>query len=131
MINRLQFGDILQVNSGKKAGRWYCKAKIPAEYRDAYKDSQATAWLGSGSLAGAQALLPTVKEKEQQRFLAKVAMYDPLLVAAKRLYGALFSNNDDITGRNLHVQPHSSQHHNDPCKRSNAYCSPSRRSVSI
>ena len=131
MIHRLQLGDILQVKSGKKAGRWYCKAKIPAEYRDAYKDSQATAWLGSGSLAGAQALLPTVKEKEQQRFLAKVAMYDPLLVAAKRLYGALFSNNDDITGRNLHVQPHSSQHYNDPCKRSNAYCSPSRRSVSI
>ena len=53
MIHRLQFGDILQVKSGKKAGRWYCKAKIPAEYRDAYKDSQATAWLGSGSQADA------------------------------------------------------------------------------
>ena len=34
MIHRLQFGDILQVKSGKKAGRWYCKAKIPVEYRD-------------------------------------------------------------------------------------------------
>ncbi len=131
MIHRLQLGDILQVKSGKKAGRWYCKAKIPTEYRDAYKDSQATAWLGSGSLAGAQALLPTVKEKEQQTFLAKVAMYDPLLVAAERLYDALFSNNDDITGRNLHVQPHPSQHHNDPYKRSDTCCSPSRRSVSI
>ncbi len=31
MIHRLQFGDILQVKSRKKAGRWYCKAKIPAE----------------------------------------------------------------------------------------------------
>ena len=86
MIHRLQFGDILQVKSGKKAGRWYCKAKIPAEYRDAYKDSQATAWLGSGSLADAQALLPTVKEKEQQKFLNKIAKYDPLLVAAECLY---------------------------------------------
>jgi hypothetical protein len=70
MIHRLQFGDILQVKSGKKAGRWYCKAKIPVEYRDAYKDSQATAWLGSGSLADAQTLLPKVKEKEQQKFLS-------------------------------------------------------------
>ena len=103
MIHRLQFGDILQVKSGKKAGRWYCKAKIPAEYRDAYKDSQATAWLGSGSLADAQALLPTVTEKEQQKFLAKVAKYDPLLVAAERLYDALFSNSDDITGKKLPV----------------------------
>ena len=103
MIYRLQFGDILQVKGGKKAGRWYCKAKIPAEYRDAYKDSQATAWLGSGSLADAQALLPTVKEKEQQKFLAKVAKHDPLLVAAERLYDALFSKSDDITGRNLPV----------------------------
>ena len=103
MIYRLQFGDILQVNGGKKAGRWYCKAKIPAEYRDAYKDSQATAWLGSGSLADAQALLPAVKEKEQQKFLDKVAKYDPLIVAAERLYDALFSNSDDITGRKLPV----------------------------
>ena len=103
MIYRLQFGDILQVKSGKKAGRWYCKAKIPVEYRDAYKDSQATAWLGSGSLADAQTLLPTVKEKEQQKFLAKVAKYDPLLVAAERLYDALFSNSDDITGKKLPV----------------------------
>ena len=103
MIHRLQFGDILQVKSGKKAGRWYCKAKIPVEYRDAYKDSQATAWLGSGSLADAQTLLPTVKEKEQQKFLAKVAKYDPLLVAAERLYDALFSNSDDITGKKLPV----------------------------
>ena len=103
MIYRLQFGDILQVKSGKKAGRWYCKAKIPVEYRDAYKDSQATAWLGSGSLADAQALLPKVKEKEQQKFLAKVAKHDPLLVAAERLYDALFSKSDDITGRNLPV----------------------------
>jgi hypothetical protein len=63
MIHRLQFGDILQAKSGKKAGRWYCKAKIPAEYRDAYKDSQATAWLGSGSLADAQALLPGGKRE--------------------------------------------------------------------
>ncbi|MDO7663341.1 MAG: hypothetical protein MUQ36_06995, partial [Planktomarina temperata] len=103
MIYRLQFGDILQVKGGKKKGRWYCKAKIPAEYRDAYKDSQATAWLGSGSLADAQALLPTVKEKEQQKFLAKVAKHDPLLVAAERLYDALFSNSDDITGKKLPV----------------------------
>ena len=103
MIHRLQFGDILQVKGGKKAGRWYCKAKIPAEYRDAYKDSQATAWLGSGSLAEAKALLPTVKEKEQQKFLAKVAKHDPLLVAAERLYDALFRKSDDITGRNLPV----------------------------
>jgi len=103
MIYRLQFGDILQVKSGKKAGRWYCKAKIPVEYRDAYKDSQATAWLGSGSLADAQTLLPTVKEKEQQKFLAKVAKYDPLLVAAERLYDALFSTSDDITGKKLPV----------------------------
>jgi len=29
MIHRLQFGDILQVKSRKKAGRWYRKAKIP------------------------------------------------------------------------------------------------------
>ena len=103
MIYRLQFGDILQVKGGKKEGRWYCKAKIPVEYRDAYKDSQATAWLGSGSLADAQALLPKVKEKEQQKFLAKVAKHDPLLVAAERLYDALFSKSDDITGRNLPV----------------------------
>ena len=103
MIHRLQFGDILQVKSGKKAGRWYCKAKIPAEYRDVYMDAQATAWLGSGSLADAQTLLPTVKEKEQQKFLAKVAKYDPLLVAAERLYDALFSNSDDITGKKLPV----------------------------
>ena len=63
MIYRLQFGDILQVKSGKKAGRWYCKAKIPAEYRDAYKDSQATAWLGSGSLADAQSVASNGKRE--------------------------------------------------------------------
>ena len=33
MIHRLQFGAILQVKSRNKAGRWYCKAKIPANLR--------------------------------------------------------------------------------------------------
>ena len=103
MIHSLQFGEILQVKSGEKAGRWYCKAKIPVEFRDAYKDSQATAWLGSGSLSDAQALLSKAKEKEQRKFLDKVAKHDPLLVAAERLYDALFSNSDDITGKKLHV----------------------------
>ena len=103
MIPSLQFGNILQVKSGKKAGRWYCKAKIPAEFRDAYKDSQATAWLGSGALSDAQALLSKAKEKEQRKFLDKVAKHDPLLVAAERLYEALFSNSDDITGKKLPV----------------------------
>ena len=103
MIYSSQFDEILQVKSGKKAGRWYCKAKISVEFRDAYKDSQATAWLGSGSLSDAQALLSKAKEKEQRKFLDKIAKHDPFLVAAERLYDALFSNSDDITGKKLPV----------------------------
>ena len=99
MIHSSQFDEILQVKSGKKAGRWYCKAKIPPEFRDAYKESQSTAWLGPGSLSDAQALLSKAKEKAQRKFLDKVAKHDPLLVAAERLYEALFSNSDGYNGQ--------------------------------
>jgi len=91
MPESLVFNAPYQISKGKKAGRWLTKATIPAEHQDKFKSKQKEISLGSGTEAQAIEKMSAKVADAQRWYRDVIAVHDPLLEAAERLYEALFA----------------------------------------